>query len=786
MTRPHPDTNPSPQVAIDLLQRGRVKEAAELCAYSLKQAPRSGPWLHVQGVVLIKQGDSASAVEVLGRAIAESRSVAAYHHALGNALHSEGKIDRAITSYRRALRLDPKLAEAHNDLGTAYYDKHWLQEAEAAFQESLRLKSDHEAALTNLGATLRAQGRLREARKAFQRALIVRMKRTIARLLPFLVKHPIAGKQDIEPALAIAPERFNNNNNGNIHPGAAKPIADELKRTENLVLQPEGLSPARSLEEARLNALNQPGSDSAQYALGKLLAAKGDWPGALYEYTRATMLSPTVAKYHASLGIALHRLGSAQEAVGSYRESIRLTPTEASVHNNLAAALRDTGAFAEAVVASRDAIKLDPALGMAYESLAESLKALGRYEEASAAFERAVELAPGHLQTWLGFGGLLLDYMNDFDRAEYCFGRALEINPNWGATYHNLGLLAHLRGSFAAAHRHFEQAQRLSPASPLPAFSEGTLFLLEGEFEKGWSRYHLRAAMAGETPLFSVAKTPVWNGQSLTGKSILVHGEQGLGDEIMFASCLPEIIAQATRTVVACQPKLERLFRDSFPETTILPMVPNWESDWLSRPATTDFICPMGDLPIHLRRSRESFPAHCGYLRADPVRSAFWEEKLRNLGGGKKIGLSWMGGVGKTRRSRRSLEIDQLLPLLRIPDTHFVNLQYDASAAELAEMKEQSGIHLEHWPDAIDDYCETAALVSALDMTVSVCTSIVHLCGALSKPVWVMAPKVPEWRYGHEGPGMVWYPSARVYRQTASGEWTPVIERIAADLATLK
>ena len=159
-----------------------------------------------------------------------------------------------------------------------------------------------------------------------------------------------------------------------------------------------------------------------------------------------------------------------------------------------------------------------------------------------------------------------------------------------------------------------------------------------------------------------------------------------------------------------------------------------------------------------------------------------WRGRLAALGSGVKVGISWQGGTMKTRRPLRSLLLAQWLPILRAPGVNFVNLQYTDCSQEIAEFKSETGIEVVDWQDARDDYEHTAALVSALDLVISVCTAVVHLGGALSKPVWVMAPYSPEWRYGIAGEKMPWYPSVMMFRQPRYGAWEPVIERVAHQL----
>ena len=175
----------------------------------------------------------------------------------------------------------------------------------------------------------------------------------------------------------------------------------------------------------------------------------------------------------------------------------------------------------------------------------------------------------------------------------------------------------------------------------------------------------------------------------------------------------------------------------------------------------------------------EDFPRHSGYLAPDEQKKAAWKRRLDALGPGAKLGLSWQGGVGHTGKARRSLTLEQLLPLLRLAGVHFVSLQYTEVGDEIRNLAARHGITVHHWQEAIDDYDETAALVCALDRVVTVCTALVHLTGALGRPAIVMVPFGSDWRYGAQGERMLWYPSVRLIRQRAIGDWSPVIESVS-------
>jgi hypothetical protein len=203
-----------------------------------------------------------------------------------------------------------------------------------------------------------------------------------------------------------------------------------------------------------------------------------------------------------------------------------------------------------------------------------------------------------------------------------------------------------------------------------------------------------------------------------------------------------------------------------------------------------DFDIRAGSLPKLLRPALAAFPAHVGYLKADGMAVERWKTRLGELAGEirapLRIGVSWRGGTAQTRAALRSLALDDLVPLFAVPEAQFVSLQFDADAAEVAAFRERSGVDLVHFPEAIADYDQTAALVKSLDLVVSVCTAVIHLAGALGVTAWVMAPSVPEWRYGLRGETMPWYPQHRILRQQLGGDWAGVIVRVAGELRELQ
>jgi tetratricopeptide (TPR) repeat protein len=370
-------------------------------------------------------------------------------------------------------------------------------------------------------------------------------------------------------------------------------------------------------------------------------------------------------------------------------------------------------------------------------------------------------------------------------RALAHFEAALRLRDDDAELYDFRGSMYQELGRLPEAFTDYERALALRPDFPLASFHRAMARLLVGDFERGWEGYELRRLSADHAP--AAAGLPRWDGAALAGRSLLVAREQGLGDEIMFASMLPQLIAQAGRVLVECDARLAAIFGRSFPAATVFGTETGGGLPASIAPAPIDAVIEAGSLPGLLRRRAADFPRHQGYLRADPQHVARWRERLAAIGPGLQVGLSWTGGVPRTRRELRSLSLDQLQPLLATPGVRFVSLQYTAGARDdIAAFRARSGIEVAHWPEAIDDYDQTAALVCALDLVVSVCTSLVHLGGALGRPVWVLAPVSPEWRYGFAGESMPWYPSVRLFRQPGYGEWEPVIAAAARELAALR
>ena len=518
------------------------------------------------------------------------------------------------------------------------------------------------------------------------------------------------------------------------------------------------------------------------YELGRVMRSLAEPERAITCFRAAIDVDPRHRDAHIDVASVMLGLGNPATAEQAARSALQIDPGSVAAHANLGGALEGQGRFGEAAGSYRAALALQPDFVPALCNLSTVCLQLGEVDEASRHTEHALRIAPQDAVVHLRRASVLLEMRRPRDAAD-SFREALRLQPGSVQARSGVGYALDIQGDLDGALAQYQQALDADPADVQTHLNRATIRLAREDYIRGWEEYEWRLRSPSHAALYARFNQPMWDGAPLAGRRILIYGEQGLGDEILFASCIPDVIARAAHCVIDCEPRLAGMFRRSFTQATVHAGKQTGPVDWLADAGAIDARIPSGSLPLHLRRSPDAFPQHQGYLRADPGRISAWRERLRQTGPGLKVGLSWRGGVPQTGRGSRSIPLADLLPLLRVPGATFVNLQYNRGAGELAVLRERHGVDIHDWPEAIGDYEDTAALACALDLTVSVCTALVDLCGALGRPVWVLAPVRSDFRYGLSGETMRWYPSARVFRQSNYGDWTPVIASAAAALA---
>lgn len=458
------------------------------------------------------------------------------------------------------------------------------------------------------------------------------------------------------------------------------------------------------------------------------------------------------------------------------RKAHELAPGNAQTSLWLAATLAGLGDDQTALDITIAGLAEHPEGTELLKQAAECALRLDREPQAMVWLQQIVALGKADATTYNNLGDCF-NQREEFEQAVPLLSKALELDPSLGESRHNLAYALHCLGRYAEAREHLD----ILLASDRNDFSarwyRSTTLLAAHCYREGWQDYEFRfVSTAVEGRLIPL---PLWRGESLSGRKIVVTAEQGIGDELMFASCLPELVAVAGKCVIECNKRLLSLYRRSFPHAEVVEWINSPNPPWLEKHGDADFHVFCGSLPLHFRGSAETFATTRPHLVADADQIAHFRTRLASLGAGLKVGVAWRGGAKASRAKTRSLALTQLQPLFGISGCRFVSLQYGDCVQEVEAHNQNSTTPLHHWPEAITDLDAFAALVAALDLIVTVCSAPVHFAGGLGKPALVLTPYAPEWRYRGVAGRMVWYPSLRLFPQQALDDWDGVISAVA-------
>lgn len=501
-------------------------------------------------------------------------------------------------------------------------------------------------------------------------------------------------------------------------------------------------------DEARrclMRALDEdPVHPQALNDLGNLAMLEGRYAEAAACYDRLRAAQPATAALLVSRGQAARALGDLTMAANCFREALALDPGNAAAGVPLCLLLLEDG----------------------QESLAEAIiKA-----------ESVATTTPG---PWHHMAGLL-KYKYRFAAADgdALLAKAEAEGMDGVAFWIDRGVCARSLGDFSRALSYLARALVVAPGHPLAVFVRGLTRLALGDWPNGWDDYEARLCDVTWQALPEINR---WHGEPLPNGELLVVAEQGLGDEVLFASCFDDLPTDAAITV-ECDRKLLPIFEASFPRLRFL--VRAGEPAALERIRQFDRYILAGSLPGLYRRSNAAFPCR-PYLTPPPAARAQVRTVLAGLPAGARVGLSWRGGTRASLAVQRSLPLPAASGLLAISGIQWINLQYGDCASDLEALRRESGADLHHWPELLDRYELTAALVAELDLVVTVCTSVADLAGALGRPVWVLAPFVPEWRFGWQRRCMPWYPGVEVFCQQAENDWSAPLAEVMERLKSL-
>ena len=538
--------------------------------------------------------------------------------------------------------------------------------------------------------------------------------------------------------------------------------------------------PSQAVELIGKALATKPNYPEAYSNLGVALAALGKVDEAVAVYCHAIALKPDYAEAHYNLGVAVAALGKADEAVVAYRHAIAIKPDYADAHRNLGNALAVLGKTDEAIVAYRRAIAIKPDYADVYDALATALKDIGKLDEVAACLRHAIAINP-NVAHWPNNLGFTLKALGKPEEAVAAYCHAIAINPDFSEAHNNLGIALAAIGKTDEAIVAYRRAIAIKPDYADAHGGLSVCLLSIGDLRQGFEEYRWRWKVANFPEKMPALSCPLWEGENLSGKAILVHCEQGYGDSIQFIRYARLLARMAARVTVLTNQPLVSIFRPIPGIEVPMPFV--YDDD------EYDYHIPLMCLPRLFGTTLDAIPADVPYLSADPVKVDRWAERLSRYEGKIKIGLVWAGSSrehdpeASAIDRRRSIALQQFAPLAGIANIQFFSLQKgDPSTQALCP---PHGMSLVDWTSELHDFEDTAALVTNLDLVISVDTSVVHLAGALAKPVWVLSRFDGCWRWLNGREDSPWYPTARVFHQKAPGAWDEVMERVAAELVKL-
>jgi tetratricopeptide (TPR) repeat protein len=512
-----------------------------------------------------------------------------------------------------------------------------------------------------------------------------------------------------------------------------------------------------------------PDNFDALNLLGAIKLQQGQFGEARRLFSAAVKTDPRVAMVWCHLGQAEYALKRPAEALQCFDKALALAPDDADIlyqHANALLSLERTHdalaelqivlarkpqhfearlnnglaqaklGFTEGALADFEAaLALAPQHPVAHYNRGVALIKLGRYTEAVAANDRAIAAAPQHGGAWLNRGKALAQ-LRRLDEAIASYGEVLA-----------------LRKDYADAH-----------------FNQALALLTIGDYRRGFAEYEWRWRRTGMPPQQSRGR-PLWLGEySLGGKTILLHAEQGLGDTIQFARYVPLVAAQGAKVLLEVQPELNSLLSRLEGAAAVVARG--------QTPPPLDLHCPLGSLPLALKTELQTVPAPTSYLSADEAHLQKWSARLHQIPS-PRVAIAWSGNPAHDNDRNRSVPFGALAPLFRT-GANLISIQRDLRSEDAERLAAET--RLTHVGGELDDFSDTAAVLALCDLVISVDTAPVHLAGAMGRPVWVLVPFAPDWRWTLDGESTPWYPSARLFRQESPDDWHAVIARVAAAL----
>ena len=516
------------------------------------------------------------------------------------------------------------------------------------------------------------------------------------------------------------------------------------------------------------------------FLMGLLAVEAGNGDLAVNWFARALGQSVKV-EYLVALGAVLRGLRRFDEASKAFDKAVQLNPESPQAWKSLANVLSEAGRTEESLLAWEHLLKLDPgdndAAYQCFEKRGHLLHGLKRFEEALTNHRQAHALDPNN-PTPCNNIGASLQSLHRHEEALAWFDRVIAIKPDFVMAARNKAISLIPLGRFDEAAAIFNHVRTIEPGNPDVEWNLSLLRLMAGDFEAGWAGREARWQSKMRPASYPDFSQPIWLGDTaIEGKTVLVQEDEGMGDTLQFVRYVPMLAARGARVILVVRDQLEPLLSN-------LPGVAQCIPQKFARSLPPfDLHCPVCSLPLAFGTRLDTIPSDVPYLPApspEPVRA--WKDRLdQSIGDGRRlrIGLVWSGNPKHDNDHNRSIPLQALLRITDV-DAAFISLQKDLRAGDNAVLAQSGIIDL---TSHLTDFAETAALLSCLDLVITVDTSVAHLAGALGRPTWVLLPFVPDYRWLLDRDDSPWYPTLRLFRQGELGNWNPVLDRVQEELA---
>ncbi|MES2596692.1 MAG: tetratricopeptide repeat protein [Verrucomicrobiota bacterium] len=529
------------------------------------------------------------------------------------------------------------------------------------------------------------------------------------------------------------------------------------------------LNEAKEKYEALLR--EAPASSFALAGLAAIHAQRGDFVKALDHYALALKSNPANVDAHRQRGVVLCQLGRFEEALESLTQAIALKPDSFVAYNNRGVVWKAQEQF-EAALADYDrALAINPEYVSAWKNRGIVLRALQRLDECITSYDRALEISPQDAQIW-NYRGHVLRQLGRLEDSLASYQEAVRICGDYAEAHYNQSIVLRELGRLTDAIACCDRATSIVPGYADAWWNKAEMLVLTGDFENGWAMFEWRWKSDRHGKEFREVGKPLWLGDGpLEGKRLLLNVDGGLGDVIQFCRYIPLLVRQGAQVIVEAQQGLIPLLRESFDSIELTP--------YLEPLPEFDCHCPQMSLPGAFRQSVDQLTADLPYLRAPALHREAWAAKL----GPKtrpRIGLVWSGGnLHYKGQEHRSIPLEQMQVLLT-PDAEFHCLQKEILESDCAAL---SSLPVRTWESELHDFAETAALISHMDLVISVDTAVAHLTGAMAQPVWTLLPSDPDMRWMLSREDTPWYPKImRLFRQPSLGDWATPLGSVHAEL----